>query len=79
MKDEMLNNLYTLKNYTLAVAEAIPEITFYPNKDALGKSDMTDDFITGFNSIIDHITHHCAQAVLFLRYSNINPPAYIYY
>ena len=56
MKDEMLNNLYTLKNYTLAVAEAIPEIKFYPNKDALGKSEMTDDIIKGFNSIIDHIT-----------------------
>jgi hypothetical protein len=47
-------------------------------KKTLENSKISDEVIYGFNATIDHITHHRAQAVLFLRSNNIAPPEYIY-
>ena len=47
-------------------------------KETLENSEISDDVIYGFNATIDHVTHHRAQAVLFLRHTNITPPEYIY-
>jgi uncharacterized damage-inducible protein DinB len=47
-------------------------------KKTLENNKISDEVIYGFNATIDHITHHRAQAVLFLRNHNITPPEYIY-
>jgi uncharacterized damage-inducible protein DinB len=135
MKEKLLLVLENSRNYTMAVAEAMPEkayntqllkeswaygdllmhiaygirwwdATFIKNakidweppttpdakkavleyigvsydtlKQTLEGSEMNDGIIYGFNATIDHITHHRAQAVLFLRYNGITPPEYIY-
>jgi uncharacterized damage-inducible protein DinB len=44
----------------------------------LENTKISDEVIYGFNATIDHITHHRAQAVLFLRNNNITPPEYVY-
>jgi uncharacterized damage-inducible protein DinB len=47
-------------------------------KKTVENSEINDELIYGFNATIDHITHHRAQAVLFLRNNNITPPEYVY-
>ena len=47
-------------------------------KKTLADSETSDGFMYGFHSTIDHITHHRAQAVLFLRHQGITPPEYAY-
>jgi uncharacterized damage-inducible protein DinB len=135
MKEKLLSVLENSINYTMAVAEAMPEeayhtqllkegwfygdllthiaygirwwdATFIKNsktdweppttpatkqavleymgesfdqlKNTLENSEINDEVVYGFNATIDHITHHRAQAVLFLRNNNITPPEYVY-
>lgn len=47
-------------------------------KDTVGKAKMSDGLIQGFNSTLDHITHHRGQTVLYLRCKGIAAPEYTY-
>lgn len=47
-------------------------------KETTDKTELNDDLIKGFNSTLDHITHHRGQAILYLRCKNIQAPEYIY-
>jgi uncharacterized damage-inducible protein DinB len=47
-------------------------------KVTMQKAELNDDVIYGFHATLDHITHHRAQAVLFLRNLGITPPEYTY-
>ena len=47
-------------------------------KQTIEKSEVSNDLVFGFNSTLDHVTHHRGQAVLFLRHNNITPPGYDY-
>ena len=47
-------------------------------KQTIEESEISDDLIYGFNSTLDHVTHHRRQAVLFLRHYKITPPEYDY-
>lgn len=47
-------------------------------RQTLENNSISDDLLYGFSATTDHITHHRAQAVLFLRYKNIAPPEYIF-
>lgn len=135
MKEHLLTTLENSRNYTVAVAEAMPEknygfkpvpevwsfleqlhhiaygigwweenymkgnkIDWAPTptnktkkevinylgqaydslKETIGKTQLSDDLIKGFNSTLDHITHHRGQAILYLRCKNIQAPEYIY-
>lgn len=135
MKEHLLTTLENSRNYTVAVAEAMPEknygfkpvpevwsfleqlhhiaygigwwednyvkgnkIDWAPTpikktkkevinylgqaydslKETTGKTQLSDDLIKGFNSTLDHITHHRGQAILYLRCKNIQAPEYIY-
>lgn len=135
MKDYLLSTLQTSRNYTLAVAEAMPESSYQfkpasagwnflelmhhiaygiqwweenyvkgnqvpwdqpdPTNDkqliivqltrayeslesTIRRSQLEDSSIKGFLATIDHITHHRAQSVVYLRCSNINPPEYVF-
>lgn len=136
MKDHFLSTLRTSRDYTLAVAEAMPESSYQfkpdaaagwnflelmhhiaygiswweenyvkgnpipwqqPNTtkgkkhaiDALTRAyqslettvhqlQVIDKALKGFHATIDHITHHRAQAVVYLRCKNIHPPEYVY-
>ena len=60
-----------------AVLEYIDE-SYDTLKRTLENSKISDDVIYGFNATIDHITHHRAQAILFLRHNSITPPEYTY-
>ena len=132
---QLLTTLENSRNYTLAVAEAMPEksysfkpdgagwtfieqihhiaygiewwqenyikgnqrnwnqpeisgdkkavISYLKNAfDSLQRSlemmKATDDRVQGFHATLDHVTHHRAQAVLYLRCCEINPPEYTY-
>ena len=66
---------------TLSNKEAIKKYlndSYEVLKQTVEKSEVSDDLILGFNSTLDHITHHRGQAVLFLRYNDITPPEYDY-
>lgn len=135
MKEQLLATLETSRNYTIAVAEAMPDSGYTARpadgiwnfgelmqhiaygirwwednyirgnstewdppmakgsrKDvladlesayaALGKTisstNLDDEKVKGFHSTLDHITHHRGQAVIYLRYKGITPPAYTY-
>ena len=135
MKEYLLATLENSRNYTLAVAEAMPEkndgfkpvpevwtfleqlhhiaygigwwqenyikgnkidwaptpvkknrkeVVNYLNtsydslKDTIAKSKGDDDLIKGFNSTMDHITHHRGQLVVYLRCNGIAAPEYTY-
>jgi uncharacterized damage-inducible protein DinB len=136
MKKRLLETLYRAKDYTLAVAEAMPEkdykfkpegagwnfaelmnhigygIQWWKNNYLLGKETewqqllLNDekkevvDYLTkafqdleetcqrlslsndteqvGFHATLDHVTHHRAQASVYLRCYGITPPEYIY-
>ena len=135
MKQYLLTTLENSRNYTLAVAEAMPEknydfkpaaevwsfleqlhhiaygiawweenyvkghktdwaptttkknrqeVIVYLNqaydalKNTTAKAEPGDDLIKGFNSTLDHITHHRGQLVLYLRCKGIAAPEYTY-
>jgi len=135
MKEHLMTTLENSRNYTLAVAEAMPEKDYdfkpapevwnfleqlhhiaygmgwweenyvkgnkidwnpaptkktkkevinYLNqaydslKETTGKTELSDDLIKGFNSTLDHITHHRGQLVLYLRCKGIAAPEYTY-
>lgn len=135
MKEYLLTTLENSRNYTLAVADAMPEKNYsfkpvpevwafleqlhhiaygigwwqenyikgnkidwaptpvkknrkevinYLNasydslKDTITKSKESDDLIKGFNSTLDHITHHRGQLVVYLRCNDIAAPEYTY-
>ncbi|HEY0677241.1 MAG TPA: DinB family protein [Chitinophagaceae bacterium] len=135
INDRLLATLDNSRNYTIAVAEAMPSesYSFKPVKDVwnfgeqihhiaygiqwwesnyvkgvktewappavsggkttlisnlkkayaelektLNKGKLDDDAVSGFHATIDHITHHRAQCVLYLRGNGITPPEYSY-
>lgn len=47
-------------------------------KKTMMKAGKDIDKINGFYATLDHITHHRGQAVTYLRYKGITPPAYTY-
>jgi uncharacterized damage-inducible protein DinB len=54
------------------------ELAYASLKDTLGKTTITDSVIKGFYSTTDHITHHRAQAVIYLRCKGIIAPEYVH-
>ena len=135
MKEHLLTTLENSRNYTLAVAEAMPggDYVFKPTavvwnfgeqldhiaygigwwednyvkgkktewapaparatkkeiityldeqydalKDTVHKADLSDAMIKGFFATLDHITHHRAQAIVYLRCKGIAAPEYTY-
>jgi uncharacterized damage-inducible protein DinB len=42
------------------------------------KLELNDAVIDGFYSTMNHVTHHRAQAVIYLRCNEITPPEYNY-
>jgi uncharacterized damage-inducible protein DinB len=47
-------------------------------ENTLNKENLTEEKVQGFHATTDHITHHRGQAIVYLRYSGIEPPEYIY-
>jgi uncharacterized damage-inducible protein DinB len=47
-------------------------------KKTMMKAGKDAEKINGFHATLDHITHHRGQAVTYLRYRGITPPAYVY-
>jgi uncharacterized damage-inducible protein DinB len=135
MKSQLLKTLQNSKDYTLAVAEAMPEklYTFKPTEPVwnfkelidhiaygiqwwesnyikeiktdwnpptgknakqeiianlrqaydslettINSTSLNDKMMNGFYATLDHITHHRAQAITYLRCQNIAAPDYIY-
>lgn len=135
MKEQLLETLKNSRNYTLSVAEAMPQGSYdfkpsaevwnygeqmnhiaygitwcienyingrevawneppakdtredniaYLNevydalKSTVENQEITGNAAHGFYATIDHITHHRAQAVIYLRCNGITPPGYIY-
>ncbi len=135
MKEQMLSLIKNSKDYTLSVANAMPDesydfkpagpvmsfkeqlnhltygITWYEEnylkgnktswepaeakgkkKDFVKRLDsayesitntiknlkVNDDHVKGFYAALDHITHHRAQAIVYLRCKGIAPPEYLY-
>ena len=63
-KKQVIKNLNTVFN---EFEEVCQNISFSNNAE-----------IMGFHSTLDHVTHHRAQAVVYLRCKGIVPPEYIY-
>jgi hypothetical protein len=40
--------------------------------------NLNEEAIRGFYATLDHVTHHRAQAVTYLRCNGITPPDYVY-
>ena len=135
MKEHLLTTLENSRNYTLAVAEAMPgnEYVFKPTpvvwnfgeqldhiaygigwwennyikrnktewsppppkatkkeiisflnekydalKETVHKANLSEDMIKGFFATLDHITHHRAQAIVYLRCKGITAPEYAF-
>ncbi|WP_119079389.1 DinB family protein [Chitinophaga alhagiae] len=135
MKEQLLSTLEKCRDYTLAVAEAMPangytfkpegggwnfgeqlshigygidwwkdnfilgtETSWDPPVTGLNKKEVTagllkafnglektlkglkatDAAVQGFHATLDHVTHHRAQAVVYLRCHGITPPEYTY-
>lgn len=47
-------------------------------KDAVTNATIGDDHIKGFFATLDHITHHRAQVIVYLRCNGIAAPEYTY-
>jgi len=45
-------------------------------KETLTTETLNDDRVNGFHSALDHITHHRAQCIVYLRINGITAPEY---
>ena len=55
------------------LVEAFESLTGY-----VVSRDLSEQAVYGFHATLDHLTHHRAQGVIYLRCNGINPPEYIY-
>jgi hypothetical protein len=54
------------------------ENAFNTIKVYIGNHEITEQIIYGFDSTLDHVSHHRGQATIYLRCKGITPPEYIY-